>query len=228
MLIPLECTYFIGSLLSLVPWIFLYWYRKDLRKMILITSAFMAIYAFFTEYFFWTKDWWHPKTITGTKAGLEALITGFSIGGIISSIYLVVLNKKIVSDKKYKNIKLATLLMIFHLAALFLLVFVFNLSTFVASILVYSSTTLFIFVKRKDLILLSLVTGFATTLGSVPIFLTLFKFTPIFVQTTWVFDRISGILFLGIPIEDLIFFFLLGTFYCPLYFFVTGSKLSKK
>jgi hypothetical protein len=43
----------------------------------------------------------------------------------------------------------------------------------------------------------------------------------------WFHQNISGITLLGIPIEDLVWFFVTGIFLSPLYEFWKGEKLEK-
>ena len=42
----------------------------------------------------WTVDWWQPETVTGTRAGIEDAILGFTNGGLGAVLYEVVFKKR--------------------------------------------------------------------------------------------------------------------------------------
>lgn len=52
-------------------------------------------------------------------------------------------------------------------------------------------------------------------------------FSPGYIEKTWMLQNLSGILVTGIPIEDIIFYFLLGLTAAPLYEFWQNERLRK-
>lgn len=94
-------SYLIGDLTLLIVWFILFYFRKNVRKEMLIISLIIGIGGLFAETIY-TIDWWQPLTITGTLIGIEDFLFGFAIGGIGSSIYEVIF-KKTVKIKKNKS-----------------------------------------------------------------------------------------------------------------------------
>lgn len=53
-----------------------------------------------SSYYWWTKDWWLPHNITGTKVGIEDFIMGFTAGGIMTVAYEVIFLKRYIKSKR--------------------------------------------------------------------------------------------------------------------------------
>jgi hypothetical protein len=224
----MEFAYLFGVLMFLPVWLILYIQRKDLREEMVFMGILVTIGAIYTEAFVWTKDWWHPQTLTGTVVGVEDILFAFFIGGIIASIYEEVFKDKLVHirSKKKENLK-------HFLIVIFLCIFIGNFSffymnmhSFYSSVLAMLIPTIVIYFYRKDLVVLSLSSGAIITLLSIPIYCTTFFFDPTAINS-WFHQNISGIMLLGIPIEDLVWFFVTGMFIAPLYEFWKGEKLEK-
>jgi len=66
MAVPFSYTYFIGTLLFMIPWVFIFATRKDLRREMIAISILGGVVSVITGYWWWTIDWWRPQTITGT------------------------------------------------------------------------------------------------------------------------------------------------------------------
>jgi hypothetical protein len=227
MQIPLQYTYFIGIIIPLVVWIFLYLHRKDLRKEMITMSMLFAIIGLFSEYLWWTKDWWRPQTITGTLIGIEDLIFGFVSGGIAAVLYEELFKKRIYKYKSGDH-NLTTALIIISSYLIFSLIFyILKLNSFIATTVTYIITGGILIFLRKDLIWDAILTGLCFVVSSIPIFLLLTYFSPNFIDKTWLWQNLSGIRFLEIPIEDLIWFFLAGFSIAPIYLYWKNKKLRK-
>lgn len=209
-------------------WLILYIQRKDLRKEMFFMGIFVSLGAFFLEVFIWTKDWWNPKTITGTTAGIEDILLGFLVGGIIVSIYEEIFKDKLVKIREKKTAHLKHFLIVVLLSTFVgsFAFFYINMHSFYSSLFAMLIPTLVIYFYRKDLIPLSLASGVMTVLISIPIYLLWFIVDPTAINF-WVHKNISGTLIIGIPVEDLIWFFAAGMFISPLYEFWKGEKLTK-
>ena len=80
-MISFRFAYFLGTMVYVVVWLFLYYFRKDLRKEMLFFSFWVGFLGWFSAYFWWSIDWWHPQEILGTRAGIEDFLIGFTGGG---------------------------------------------------------------------------------------------------------------------------------------------------
>jgi len=209
-------------------WLILYIHRKDLRREMIFMGIIIAIGAVFLEAFVWTKDWWQPETITGTVVGIEDILFGFLVGGIIASIYEEIFKDKLVHirGKKDHHVKHFFIVVLLSILIGNFTFFYLNMHSYYASVLSMLIPILVIYFYRRDLIILSLATGAIVTLISIPIYCISLFFDPTAINI-WLHQNISGILFLGIPIEDLVWFFVTGMFIAPLYEFCKGEKLKK-
>lgn len=194
----------------------------------LTMGAIVAVGAIFLEAFIWTSDWWRPETITGTLIGLEDLLFGFLMGGIIASIYEELFKDKLVAVRGKKTAPLKHFIIIVVLSMFIgsIAFYYFNMHSYPASILAMLLPTFVIYIYRKDLIPLSLVSGALITIVALPFYWILFYLDPLAIGW-WFHENISGITILTIPIEELVWFFVTGMFIAPLYELWQGQKLTK-
>src|SRR3989339_609871 len=203
-----QYSYLIGDLVLLVFWSILFYLRKDVRKEMLAISLIFGIIGIFTGFIYFL-DWWHPQTITNTTISLEDFLFGFVIAGIASVIDITLFRKKLKFKKLKQKLKSnKILLLVFVFAIIFFLILIF-----------------FIWFKRKDLILNSLISGILLVIISVPAYLIPEFITPGWIQASWYFENLSGITFFKVPIEDFIWIFLTGAFIGPLYEFYKEAKV---
>lgn len=214
-------NYFIGGLTLLVIWLVLYFWRKDTRKEMLKISLFIGFIGLITDPIY-SIDWWKSATITGTMPGIESFLFGFTVGGIAAIIYPEFSNKKVIIKNKskkeeklnnYKMLKLMGMgLIIFYIGF-----FIFHLNSFLASIPAFLTLISIIWLKRRDLILNSLISGLILVIISFAFYLIPELIFPGWLDIAWNFEILSGIKILGVVIEDLIWFFLAGLLVGPLY-----------
>ena len=223
-----QYAYLIGNLAILFPiWLFLYLRRKDLRADILMMSLIFGVCGPLSELFY-LQDYWNPQTITGTRIGVEDFLFGFFIGGIVSVIYLELFNKHI---KRFKD-KNHHWRLLFLFVAVFTFVFnalfILGINSIYASIAVFLILSLLVYYVRRDLFIDGLMSGIflaLTMLISYSVFLYVF---PEAIQKWWFLHNISGILIVGIPIEELLWAFSLGLIAGPVYEFFMGFRILKK
>jgi len=218
-------SYLILGLLFLIIWTIFFLWRKDTRKEMILISIFFGIAGLLVEAVY-IQDWWRPITITGTLIGIENFLFGFVIGGISSVIYEGVFRKRVkeIRNKKLKLKYFGLLLPGIFLGSFYLL----NLNTFISLILAFSIPTLIIYIKRKDLIKDSLISGLLVLGISIIVYTILELITPGWVQAFWYFENVPNIIILNIPIDDFIWYFLAGAFIGPLYEYWQERKLVNK
>lgn len=181
--------------------------------------------ALFIEAFIWTVDWWQPVTITGTTVGIEDLIFSFAAGGVIAVIYEELFSKRLRKlPKRKNNTKLFIIIMLLSYFLLLVSFFVLNIHSFYASTLGMLLPTVIIYIFRKDLIKGSLLTGLFLIVATIPVYLFLKLIDPSYINNWWIHNNLSNIRIATIPIEDLIWFFVIGMFFGPLYEFWQSKK----
>lgn len=219
-------SYFLLGLIFLVPWIILFYLRKDVRKEMLIMSFIFGIAGLLVESTY-VNDWWKPLTITGTIVGIEDFLFGFVIGGIASVIYEEVWKKKVrirKGNERSRNINFvvtgATLAIIFFGAH-----YLLGANTFIASLMAYGHGIITIWLFRKDLIQDSMFSGILLLTVSVIAYSVLELITPGWASQFWYFKNVPEIFILNLPIDDFIWYFLAGAYIGPLYEYWQEGRL---
>src|SRR3979411_41612 len=66
------------SLLFVPIWALWYWRSPTSRREMLIMSGIFICIGVPSEALLYTRDWWHPATVTGTLIGVDAVL--YSLG----------------------------------------------------------------------------------------------------------------------------------------------------
>jgi len=213
----------ISSLMLFLAWLIIFIYFKKVRKEMFFVSLFTTPLGL-TEPFF-VPEYWNPPSLfnlaSTTGFDIESFIFAFSIGGIAAILYELFFKTK---HKKISKCEMHSKRHRFHLLALFSPIIVFSiLYLFTSFNSIYSAIiSLFIggiaaILCRPDLKNKVLVGGLLF-LGLYFIFFLLFNFLfPGWVEQIWNLSVISGILFFGIPIEEILFAFGVGLMWSSIY-----------
>jgi len=212
-----------------VIWLILFILRKDVRKIMLFISIPLGFMGPFMEYLY-INDWWRPLTITGTLLGVEDFFFGFCIGGISAVIYEELFKKRIRERKVPKSMEERRKISFWLAAssaviAFYVFYYLFRFNTFVTITIIMVSLILSIYIKRSDLIVDSLVSGFLLLIISSIVYLLVDLITPGWVFEFWHFTIFPRVLYLGLPIDDIIFYFLFGAAIAPLYEYWQEGRL---
>ncbi len=103
--------------------------------------------------------------------------------------------------------------------------FFIGLNSFIGTVLAWIIPTLIIYTKRSDLIKNSILSGISLLVLSILGYHILNFITPGFFNEFWLFQNIGKKIFLGIPLEEHIWFFTFGAFIGPLYEYWKEGKL---
>lgn len=215
-MIPYTYTYFFGTLLFMVPWLYLYVIRKDLRKEMIYVGILGAIMSVVTGYLWLTYDWWHPLTITNTRVGFEDLLLGFANGGVGAVLYYAIHRKKITQVTTPQKTQVIYLLT-FILLAMSILIWGFGVTSFFASVFCMLIAIFWILIIRRDMTQIMIQNGIYMVILSIPVYLLCEFVSPGWIEQTWYMEKLSGALIANIPIEDLIFYFQAGVL-SPLFY----------
>lgn len=221
----------IGSSYFMIIWLWLFFKLRAYRRDILWMSLGASWIGLCATYFWWIKDWWHPITITGTRIGIEDLFMSVSHLGIGVFGYMLIFHKK--TDNKHPISSDAIL----HVIKRFLLWFFLSFGTtfvffYFLSIRSFESTLAgmivagaYLLIKRPDLLKPMTLSGILFLAVALPIYLLLEKIYPLeSASLIYYMGKLTGLIFLGIPIEDLIWYWFLGFFLGGAYPYLTKSK----
>jgi len=226
MSIPQSYTYLFGTILLMVIWGFIFYYRKDLRKEMVIMSLLVGLLSVVTGYLWWTVDWWRPQTITGTIVGVEDFLVGFGSGGFMTAVYKFMFGIRSKENSKlnyYKPIIVIGFLVLLTGVLFWLL----NLHSFIAVTTSLLLTSVFMFSVREDLFWPGFVSGLAMVIISIPIYLLMIYVTPGWVEATYLNALPLDTKVLNVPIEEFVFWFLAGVLFGPFYDYWAGIRVNQ-
>ncbi len=218
-------AYLIGDLLLGSFWLFLYFYRKDLRHELLVTSFVFGVCGPISQIIY-LRDYWRPDLLFGNSIGIEDFLFGFFIGGIACVVYKEIFHK-FFSKRKDKShnwmwfVPASVVVAILILGSLISL----GVNSIYASIFLFGIISLFILFYRTDLTAEALGGG-VSMLILIILFYTLFiKMFPDVFNRWWMLQNLTGLFVFKIPIEELWWAFAFGTMVGPFYDFITGRRI---
>lgn len=220
MLAEYRYTYLFLSCLFLIGWLFLYIQRKDERAELLSLSLLLALFGVVGDMLY-VKDWWNPVTVLGRAPfSGESIIASFGIVGVGSVLPEYILKLKTTSPGKIftRRESLVFIFFIFTAIAIFFGSFyLFNVNSLISTVAALVFPTLFMWWRRKDLILVSIANGFFLLIFSMLVYSILNQITPGWIDAFYYFKNTPHIVLAGLPIDDAFFYFFtgifLGTFY---------------
>src|ERR1035437_716920 len=226
MQVPLNMVYLVATIPLFLIWIILFSLRKDLRQEMFIMSTLICIFGVGTLFYWFTIDWWRPPVIIGVRIGIEDFIMSFTTGGIMAVIYEV-LFKQIYYKRKLRHhvVGAFTILLLLAQATTWLFWGV-GLTSFWASTFAMGVISLVMLSFRRDLFFNALGSGFMMLIASLPFYYTIILISPEWINKTYL-PTLSGVRITGIPIEELVFWFLAGFLWGPFYEYWKGERLRK-
>lgn len=221
------------SLILLGIWVVVFLLSGKSRKEMLWASTFTTFFGL-TEPLF-VPEYWRPPSLFNlafkTGFDIESLIFSFAIGGLG-----VVLYELFFSVKHYKMSKheMHSARHKWHLLALFSGPIAFIILSVTLSMNPIYSASIAMFVGgisamlcRPDLKNKTFIGGVLFLVLYFVFFLSFNLIYPSAVTQYWNLSSISGILLLGIPIEELIFAFTFGMMWSGVYEHIKGYKIHK-
>jgi len=215
-------VYLIGSGIVAVFWFIFYFLREDLRKKILLTSIIGGLSGV-TEIFF-VPVYWNPQFQVVKILDmlfLESFIFAFFLAGFSAVIFQVLSGKPIYNVQKIRIelLLVAPVIFLFHplFPEISVMVFSFG-SMFFGAFLFY--------LAEKKFGTAMLFNGFLTFAFFLIMYAVFWNLFPS-LAASYNYVSLSGVAILGIPIEELLFFFAVGTYFCVVYEILKKSKLKE-
>lgn len=230
-MLDLKFAYLLGCFYFLAIWLFLFWRLKKHRKLMILASIVFTPLGMIFEYILWIKDWWHPLTITGTKIGIEDFLLSFTHVTLPTTLYIYVFEKNIQEfDFSKRNIlkgfKNLILIVPFSLLTTLVIFYVLKFNSPFSTLIGLLLGSIYIFLGRKDLILHSILAGLLLVLVVFSCFWLGISIYPDIINEFWCVGKISNILVLGVPIEDLLFYLGVGMFLGIMYPYLFEFKIT--
>jgi hypothetical protein len=195
--------------------------------MVVISLVVVAI-AVPLEGLIWTRDWWHPVTVTGTTVGVEDVIYSIGNGGYMAALYAAFFGSGPIADQR----KPSWLLRLAPLAALALvpvvLFFGVGMHSFTATTVGAVIGLSIMLIARHDLVRVAVISSIVGTAIAIPVYLATEAIFPGWISATWELPRLSGLLLLGIPLEDLLWYLYTAAFWSIYYKYAVGLRLTAR
>lgn len=220
-------VYLIGSGVVALVWLIFYFLRADLRKKMMLSSIVGGFFGGFSEAFF-VPSYWDPRffifkiPVPYFHLDLDSFIFSFFLAGMASVPYQVLFNRPLFDTHRVpaKIIYVAVLIFFSHL-----LIPQVNVIYFSIGCMVVGGGTCFLLDKNLGIpFLINALLVFTFFTFSYLIFWQLFS--PL--AASYNYPALSGIHLLGIPIEELSFYFAVGSFWCFPYELLGNSRLRSK
>jgi hypothetical protein len=208
-----QLSYFVYSLIFLGAWIVLFALRPDLRRDMLLFSLVIAPLGPASEIWF-LRDYWQRPTITGQPISIEDAVFAFAIGGIAFSLYktLFRLTSAPPSAKQPQRLWLIAACGVINFSSMLLLTGWLGVNSIFSSSLAFVVGTLVIWRLRPDLIRPSLASG----LLSLILFMVVYQLMRILFPgalARWCTGcNPSGVMILGVSLEEMLWDFTWGLF----------------
>ncbi|MCL4218818.1 MAG: hypothetical protein KJ052_17680 [Candidatus Hydrogenedentes bacterium] len=221
-MIPEHYVWFVWSAAFLIPWAVLYLCFPQHRKAMLWGSVFTTPFGL-TEPLF-VPEYWNPPSLfhlaQRTGFDLESLVFCFGIGGVGAVLYNVLTNTRTIAVPERDRCAPRHR---FHYLALFSPFLTFVLLAFLPWNAIYPGViAMFVGAAatmhcRPDLLRKTWVGGLIFLTYYFVYFLGLRLIEPGYVEKVWQMERLTGVLALGIPIEELVFALGFGLYWSGVY-----------
>lgn len=229
----MQYAWLIWSLILIAVWLVIYFSLglETERKEMLVVSLWTSLLGL-TERLF-VPAYWLPPSLFNLAArtgfDIESLIFSFGIGGIAIAIYGLIFKSK---DIKMTHTERHSNRHRFHLwtilsapVILILLLLTTGLNPIYSSIIAMIVGGLATWYCRSDLKKKMITSGFLFLGLYFVYFLSLIALYPGYVEKVWNLKVISGILVVGVPLEELLFAFSFGFLWSSIYEHFTWKKL---
>ena len=217
-----QYVWLIWSSAFLLPWATLFFFKPRHRGVMLRTSFFTMLLGL-TEPLY-VPSYWNPPSLFGlaqrTGFDVESFIFCFAIGGIGAVLYNIVTTRDLVSVGGSERTGPRHRLHLWALVApyvLFVPVYFLPWNAIYPSILCLIVGAAAACMCRPDITRKSLVGGLLFLGLYAAFMLGLRIFAPGYIEAVWNLPALSGLLFAGIPLEELAFGFSFGLYWTGLY-----------
>ena len=233
---PLQYIWMVWSLLLLGVWggVFALLRSEASRREMLIVSAWTSLFGL-TEPFF-VPEYWNPPSLFElahrTGFDLESIVFTFAIAGIVSVLYEAVfprIHERIPEHTRHEpRHRLHSWAIVSGPAVFFAVVLATPVNPIYAVFAAAAVGGAFAIYCRPDLARKMVVSGVLFTLLYGIYFLILIALAPGYVTSVWNLGALTGILIVGIPLEELLFAFSIGFLWSGIYEHVRWYRFSRR
>ncbi len=183
---------------------------KNKRKALIIISLSTMVLGYFVEQMHFT-DWWQPNFVFNTPITFEDMMFGFGFGGVVYAFNNIFSRHLSITPNFAFSLVIKIFLVSISLVSLFGLFYILHVHSFLSSVFTLCIPIVIVAVYDRRLLLPSILVGVAVTIIATLGYLLVLYMNPHFVGETYLLSQLTGILVLGVPIEEFVWFFFAGT-----------------
>lgn len=218
-------SYFLLGVFLAIPWLIIFYFRKNLRRRILIASAIGAPFGFINSWF--RIDYWNPPELFFFHImSIEDVLFAFTTTGISVTIFDALFTEKQVQTEKSRT-ALSSIFIPFIILSFFFLHNYLGINSMFMWAIPMIFLAIVVVIIRNDLLIPSILSAILSMLIAIPIYIILFNYI-----STDYWDKywyLNGTAYdtsiLGnVPLMELLWYFSWGCFSGVMYDFARGTK----
>lgn len=195
----------------------------------MLVASILITPATFSEVFF-VPGYWLPDTIGNPKLSVEDFIFTFAVGGIIAVIYELFMKGKVKHQRLcdcYNGEIFHGLILGIGVISIFLAYTIFKINFMYAVYIGIIVNVVLISITRPDLIKKVVYSGLLFGVLYFLFFSVFSLFVPDFIKH-WNLENLSGIIFVGVPLEEILWAIGTGSLLGPIYEYLLSIKLIER
>lgn len=218
-------SYFLLGVFLAIPWLLIFYFKKNLRRRILIASCIGAPFAFINSWF--RLDYWNPPELFFFYImSIEDILFAFTTTGISFTIFDALFTQQQV--KAYKSRKnLSYLFIPIIIGSFFFLQNYLGLNSMFMWAIPMIVLAIVVVIIRKDLFIPSILSAILSMLIAIPIYIILFNYiSPDYWDKYWYLKgtKYETSILGNVPLMELLWYFSWGCFSGVMYDFAKGTK----
>ncbi len=218
----MQYVWLIWSGAFLIPWVWLYFVKPGFRRKMLHVSLATSLLGLSEPIF--VPEYWNPPSLFDlaqrTGFDIESIVFCFAIGGIGAVMYNALANKDIVKiphEERHSGRHRWHRLAIASPYLAFPIMYFLPWNPIYPGIVAMAIGGIANVLCRPDLLRNTLVGGVLFLLLYAIYMLSLVYFAPGYIEQVWNLPDLSGVLLVGIPLEELVFGFAFGLYWAGIY-----------
>jgi hypothetical protein len=209
-----------------VIWFFLYYKYPKYRKAMIVAGIISGTLGVVSEQLMYHYDWWKTISIFNNRwTIIEDFIVAGTNGGFAVVIWSICTGQHFEETLSISKETIFRLMIFWIIGLLFpYSMYLLGIHSFVAEIITYNLFLLTIFIKERDLFPKAIISSLIITAGTVPFYLLIQLIFPTYSQEHYFLDKLSGITFINIPIEDFVWYLNVNVILFVFYHYIFESK----
>jgi hypothetical protein len=219
-------AYLFGAIIFFIPWCIVFFKKRVNRKEMLIYGIVFGIAAVLIGIRYALHDYWHPSYLF-PAFHLEDFLYGFFFGGLCTQIYFFFFEIKERATKNHHPI-FGFIALIISILSFVLITDILKLNSIIAHIIPPLLVGIYIAYKNPRTVKIQILAGFFSMIVTFLVFRTVLLISPHAVTEIWYLNNLTGLLILGIPLEEYVFAFSLGFGISLFHEFILGKQIVLK